>query len=85
MGMRGGWRGAEACEVEWLRTWGNGASGQVGGFAGVGPGRFWALQYVLVVILTMSRRPIIDVATMDHCWDTVYCIVGTIAYFQMAF
>ncbi|KAK8361121.1 hypothetical protein V6Z12_A03G017400 [Gossypium hirsutum] len=31
MGMRGGWRGAEACEVEWLRTWGNGASGQVGG------------------------------------------------------
>ncbi|KAL1179966.1 hypothetical protein V6Z11_A03G196700 [Gossypium hirsutum] len=45
MGMRGGWRGAEACEVEWLRTWGNGASGQVGGFAGMGPGRFWALQF----------------------------------------
>ncbi|TYG40155.1 hypothetical protein ES288_D12G070700v1 [Gossypium darwinii] len=44
MGMRGGRRGAEACEVEWLRTWGNGASGQVGGFAGMGPGRFWALH-----------------------------------------
>ncbi|TYI85934.1 hypothetical protein E1A91_D04G031900v1 [Gossypium mustelinum] len=46
-GMRGGWRGAEACEVEWLRTWGHGASGQVGGrFAGMGPGRFWALHFL---------------------------------------
>ncbi|KAB2006297.1 hypothetical protein ES319_D11G334500v1 [Gossypium barbadense] len=35
MGMRGGWRGAEACEVEWLRTWGNGASGQVGGLLAI--------------------------------------------------
>ncbi|XP_040931859.1 uncharacterized protein [Gossypium hirsutum] len=33
MGMRGGWRGAEACEVEWLRTWGNSASGQAGEFS----------------------------------------------------
>ncbi|KAL1082686.1 hypothetical protein V6Z11_D09G149400 [Gossypium hirsutum] len=49
MGMRGGWRGAEACKVEWLRTWGNGASGQVGGFAGMGPGRFWALQCFAVM------------------------------------
>lgn len=48
MGMRRGWRGAEACEVEWLRTWGNGTSGQVEGFAGMSPGRFWALHTLSV-------------------------------------